>query len=149
MCVCVSREAGRVRGGEWLHLWPNYDFFFSLSLFLSFFQGKAFTDNCKINYGGRTDRGDADRGRREGRGVSGKHSNEKTSDFWASHCQPLFFFFFLAEGLKTHTHTRALTHTAACVCMQHAFMCWNPRKTKFHIPLIAFSISSCELLGGS
>lgn len=65
--------------------------FFSLPLI---FQGKAFTDNCKINYGGRTDRGDADRGRGEGRGVSRKHSNEKTSDFWASHCQPLFFFFF-------------------------------------------------------
>lgn len=49
------------------------------------------------------------------RGVSGKRSNEKTSDFWASHCQPF-------EGLDAH----ACMHAHAGKCL-HAvcFMCRN------------------------
>lgn len=56
-------------------------FFFSLS------QGKAVTDNCKINYGedrqtGKgEERQEADSDEEGERGVSGKRSNEKTSDF--------------------------------------------------------------------
>lgn len=82
-------------------------------IFFFLFQGKAVTDNCKINYGGPTDRGEkterqeADSDEEGERGVSGKHSNEKTSDFWASHCQPF-------QGLKTHTPAHTQWQVSAC-----------------------------------
>lgn len=103
-----------MNGPKSLHLCLNYDFFF-------LFQGKAVTDNCKINYGGPTDRGEkterqeADSDEEGERGVSGKHSNEKTSDFWASHRQPF-------QGLKTHSPAHTHTHSGKCL-LAVRFMC--------------------------
>lgn len=126
-----------------LHLCLNYDIsFFSTS------QGEAVTDNCKRNYG-KTDRLKNKKKRhrlvkqasndREGeRGVSGKRSTEKTSDFWASHCQRFW------RIKDVHPHTLTCTHTVASVCLQYA-LCVEIHATKFHIPVIAFSTSSCEL----
>lgn len=95
-----------------LHLCINND----ICSFLS--QGKAVTDNGKINYGDRQkDRKEkcsaetGDRGRE--RGVSGKWSNEKTSDFWASHRQP-----FLESKTRTHMHA----HGGKCL-LAVRFMC--------------------------
>lgn len=138
MCLCVMKdeeEKGRRarRGEQQQELCLNYLFFFLLSSL----RAKALPTTVKINYGedGQTgkEEGEETATRKEKRGVSGKRSNEKTSDFWASHRQP-------SQGLNPHT----CTHTVASVCLQHA-LCVEIRTTKFHIPVIAFSISSCEL----
>lgn len=89
MCLCVMKdeeeEEGWVRRGEEQRGLTSLSKLSFLSFsFLS--QGKAVTDNCKINYGEdrqteEEERQEADNDKEGERGVSGKRSNEKTSDF--------------------------------------------------------------------
>lgn len=76
--------------------------------------------------------------------MSGKSSNEKTSDFWASQSQPLQR---IKDAHRPHTHAFTHAHGGKCLLAAHSLYVLKSAQ-QFHIPLIAFLISSCELRPG-